>query len=145
MKKSWTESNRDEPDKESGSLNIFGALQALKLSSAPIFKQLTLHRQLLNIEWEEEKKRLASMFALTLIGFASFICLLIFIGVLALALSWNTEYVIFVAALLCVVYGVIAYIAWWQIMVLANRPYRCFSDTRKELTADIALIASKLS
>lgn len=37
--------------------------------------EIKLHGQLLRVEWEEEKKRLANMFIKTLIGYAYFLCL----------------------------------------------------------------------
>src|ERR1041385_6099855 len=74
--------------------------------------QALLHAQLAGIEWEQEKRRLLGMLAITLLGFAFLICTLLCAGPLALAASWDTPYRLAALAALTILYGLGAAIAW---------------------------------
>ncbi len=134
-------SNAGEPV----SFNILGAFQLLRSASEPLITQLKLHAQLLNIEWAEEKKRLSRMLIISLVGYACFLCLLFFIGMLVLVLTWNSDFFIISLIILCTVYGLGAFLAWRKVMKLLKCPDRLFASSRKELAADMAMILSKIS
>lgn len=125
-------------------LKILGTIQSFRSVSEPLADQFKLHQQLVKVEWAEEKKRLSLMLVISLLGFACFICLLVFVGILVLVLSWNTNFIVMAIILLCAVYGLGAYLAWNRLMLLVKRPEGFFANTRKELAADIDLIKRKL-
>ncbi|WP_320838377.1 phage holin family protein [Zhongshania sp.] len=108
-----------------------------------LFAQANLHRQLAEIEWQEEKQRLSSLFTALLIGIPSFICLLIFLGILVITLTWNTDYRSASLLGLCIMYGLATFIAWKRFMLEAKRPGRFFKGSREEIAADLAVIKKK--
>lgn len=109
-----------------------------------IFTQAALQGQLARVEWAEEKIRLMKMLAFILLGFACVLCFMVFAGVLALVLSWETAYRIQVIIALITVYGIGIGIAWHRLDILSGQGNQAFAATREELAADMALINSKL-
>ena len=77
---------------EAGSVNPLQLLNIVRSASGAFFAQASLHAQLAQVEWEEEKQRLAKMFAFILVAFACFLCLIFFTGALTLAVVWDTPY-----------------------------------------------------
>lgn len=145
MSEAWNEKNAESNENTPHSFNMLGALQLLRLASEPLINQLKLHSQLLNLEWAEEKKRLSRILITSLVGYACFLCLLFFIGMLVLVLSWNTKFFILSLIILCVVYALGACLACWRVMKILKCPDSLFASTRKELAADMAMILSKIS
>lgn len=109
-----------------------------------IFTQAVLHRQLAQAEWAEEKARLMKMLAYILLGFACVLCFMVFAGILALVLSWETAYRVQVIIALTTGYGIGIGIVWHRLDILSAQGNRAFAATREELAADMALINSKL-
>jgi uncharacterized membrane protein YqjE len=120
-------------------------LRTLRSASDAIFEQALLHGQLAKVEWMQEKHRLTTMLFALLFGFACFISLLLFAGILVIALSWTTDYLIAAIATLCCLYGLMLYIAWRRLISLNEAAAASFIDTRTEIAADIALLRSKLA
>lgn len=120
--------------------NILNFINTLRESGDALCEHEQLHRALISIEWKAEKKRLSQLFILYLIGFAFFICLLIFSGATVMIVSWHTEYRIVSAVTLCAVYAIASYFAWCRFLILASRPDAFFANTRSEFMSDIALI-----
>lgn len=120
--------------------NILNLIHTLRESGDALYEHEQLHRALISIEWQEEKKRISQLFILYLIGLAFFICLLIFSGATVMILSWNTEYRLVSALTLCAVYAIASYFAWRRFLILASRPDAFFASTRQELMGDIAMI-----
>jgi uncharacterized membrane protein YqjE len=131
-------------DRETKSVNIASMVQMFNSASDALLAQAKLHGQLVKIEWQEEKDRLASIFAALLIGFSCFICLLIFVGVLVMSLSWNTDYQLIALVSLCTFYALASYLAWRQFSLATKMLRGGFAHTRAELSADLAMIKSKL-
>lgn len=130
--------------KEGGTVNPLQLLNIVRSASGAFFAQASLHAQLAQVEWEEEKQRLAKMLAFTLVGFACFLCLIFFTGALTLAIVWDTPYRIpvFIFLLLCYAGGII-----WsglQLKKLAALSENSFAATRAEIAADVSLIKSVL-
>lgn len=131
-------------EKEAPSFNIVSLLGTFRSASHAIFTQVNLHHELARVEWQEEKARLTQLFVAYLVGFAFLICLMFFIGVLVLALSWDTQYRTTSVLILTSVYGLGTYLAWNRFYRLAKSPEAFFSNTREELAADLSMIKSKL-
>ena len=90
--------------KDAGSMNPLQVLSVVRSASSALLAQAMLHAQLAQLEWEEEKQRLLKMLIFTLMGFACFLSLLIFIGAFVLTLSWDTQYRIPIFILLIICY-----------------------------------------
>lgn len=120
------------------------ALRLLRSAGSALSGQAALHGQLMRVEWEEEKSRLLQMLAMMILAFICGLCIFIFIGVLALAASWDTAYRVHSLVALIVVYALGVGLAYYKIRQLAARSSQAFIATREELAADIALIKSKL-
>ena len=130
--------------KDASSINPLQVLSVVSSASSALFAQATLHAQLAQVEWEEEKQRLSSMLIFTLMGFACFLCLLFFVGAFVLTLSWDTQYRIpvFVALIFC--YFLALLWAGFKLYALAQKGSDSFAGTRAEIAADIALIKRAL-
>jgi uncharacterized membrane protein YqjE len=130
--------------KEAGSMNPLQVLSVLRSASSALLAQASLHAQLAQVEWEEEKQRLSKMLALSLMGFACFLCLLISIGAFVLTLSWDTEFRIPVFLLLILCYLIALIWAGFKVIALGKQSSESFAGTRAEIAADIALIKRAL-
>jgi uncharacterized membrane protein YqjE len=130
-------------DRETKSVNITSMVQMFNSASNALLAQANLHRQLAQVEWQEEKNRLSRMLAAVLIGFSCFICLLIFVGVLLVSLSWNTDYRLLALVSLCTFYALVTFLAWRQFTLASKMSGGFFAGTRAELAADLAMIRSK--
>jgi len=117
---------------------------ALRLAGRALFSQVTLHGQLAQIEWAEEKIRLQKMFVSALLGFVCLLCVMLFSGVLVLLLSWSTDYRIPVLVLIIASYGVGVGMAWKRFQYYFSQSDQTFAATRNELAADAALFKSSL-
>lgn len=116
------------------------ALRLLLSAGGALLTQAELHGQLARLEWAEEKSRLQRMLVTGLLGFASLLSSMIFIGILVMATTWDTDYrlpsIIAVAAL----YGLATAFAWRRLRSLSALGEKAFAATRAELAADMALI-----
>jgi uncharacterized membrane protein YqjE len=130
--------------KDASSINPLQVLSVVRSASSALLAQATLHAQLAQVEWEEEKQRLAKMLIFTLMGFACFLCLLFFVGAFVLTLSWDTEFRIpvFMALIFC--YFLALLWAGFKLNLLAAQGSNSFAGTRAEIAADIALIKRAL-
>ena len=133
-----------QPDGEGKAtlINSLDIVRLLRSASGALFAQAALHSELIRLEWEEEKNRLMQMFIFALCGFAFGLCLLIFIGVLVLAFSWDTEYRIHSVAALIGLFGLGIFIAYRCLHKLSLLSANAFTATREELSADLALMKS---
>lgn len=119
-------------------------VRLLRSAGSALSAQAALHGQLARVELEEEKNRLLQVTAMMLAGFALALCMMIFLGVLVLALSWDTAYRIHACVGILVVYAVALGIVIHRLQTLFARGRYAFAATREELAADIALIKSRL-
>lgn len=119
-------------------------LKLLRSAGSAISAQAALHRQLIQVEWEEEKNRLSQLLMFALLGLICAMGLLLSLSILAIALSWDTEYRIHVLVALPVFYGLVLLWIWKRIKVLLALSRRTFAATREELAADLALVKSRL-
>jgi len=129
---------------DASAINPLQLLGLLRSASGAIFAQASLHAELAQVEWQQEKERLSKIIALTLIAFACFLCLIFFVGLFAIALSWDTQYRIHVFAGLILIYVIALIWAGLKIRALAALGAESFSATRAEIAADIDLIKSAL-
>lgn len=125
-------------------INPLDALRTLRSASGALCTQASLYGQLVQVEWKEEKCRLMSMTVMGLAGFALLLCLMLSVGALVLALSWETAYRIPAIGTLMVLYGLGLAIVWRRIQVLSALGEFSFAATRQELATDINLLKSKL-
>lgn len=119
-------------------------VQQLRAVASTLYAHSDLYLQLVLIEWAEEKNRLLKLLITLVAGFAFMCCSLISLGVLVLVLSWETAYRVPAAVGLLVFYTVGAVVAYFRVRVYSGRSVKAFADTRREVSADIALIRSKL-
>ena len=129
---------------DSTAINALGAIRTLRSAGGALIDQVALHGQLAQVEWGEEKNRLLRMLAGAALGFACLLCVMLSLGVLALALCWETVYRIPSAALLVALYGLGIGFAWRRFAALSALGGQSFAATRIELAADLALLRSKL-
>jgi len=105
-----------------------------------VLAQFSLHLQLLQVEWEQEKSRLQKMLVLLCIGFTLFLCTLLSMAALVLMLSWDTSFrllsLIGILAVFALSTGVVAY----YLQKLSAQKQKAFDDSRKEFAADFALL-----
>jgi len=147
MQKSWRESlsqPKSQPTLDSITVGPMDVIRILRHAGGALFAQASLHGQMARVEWAEEKNRLLWMLVVALVGFSCLLCLMLFIGVLVLALSWQTAYQIPAMIALVAVYGFGTAIACWRFQILSALSSNTFAVTREELAADIAMIKSKL-
>lgn len=130
--------------KESDSIDLLSTLRIVRSAGGALCTQANLYSKLARIEWREEKTRLLKMFMLGLIGFACTVCVMLFVGLLVLVLSWDTTYRILALSLVIVLYGVGIGVAWYRIHALSMLNSQSFAATREELASDLALIKSRL-
>ncbi len=130
--------------KEAGSVNPLQVLSVVRSASSALLAQATLHAQLAQVEWEEEKQRLAKIVVYTLAGFACFLCLLFFIGAFTLTLTWDTQYRIPVFMGLIFSYFVALLFVGFKLHNLIEQGSNSFAGTRAEISADIDLIKRAL-
>jgi len=133
-----------QPAPDSTEINPLDAIRILRSAGKPLFAQAALYGQLARVEWAEEKNRLMKMLVIALLGFASLLCVMLFLGALLLAYSWETEYRIPAVMALIAVFGLAAGIAWRRLQALSAQSSQAFAATREELAADLALLKSKL-
>ena len=79
-KKSQETGQASPASEETASISPLDALHVLRSAGDALFDQALLYGRLLRIEWAEEKKRLLTMFMVTLLCFACLLCLMIFAG-----------------------------------------------------------------
>jgi uncharacterized membrane protein YqjE len=129
---------------DAGALNPLQLLGLVRSAGGAFLAQASLHAQLAQVEWQEEKQRLRQMVAFTLMGFACFLCFIFFTGALVLAISWDTPYRIhvFIGLIFCYLAALIW--AALKLKVLAEQGEKSFAATRAEILADIDLIKSAL-
>ncbi len=125
-------------------ISLLKVLRILRSAGRALIAQAALHGQLAGVEWAEEKSRLSKLIATALVGSAFMLCILLFAGILVLAVTWDTAYRIPSVIALIAVYGVGAVVAWRRFQALSALGEESFAATREELAADIALIKSKL-
>lgn len=128
--------------KESESIDLLSALRIARSAGGALCTQASLYGKLARIEWQEEKNRLLKMFIFGLIGFICILCFMLFIGLLVLVLSWETNYRILALTSLIAVYGVGIGIAWQRFQALSARNKQSFAGTREEFATDLALLRS---
>ncbi len=129
---------------DSAAFNPLDVIRLLGAAGGALFQQAALHGELARVEWAEEKPRLVKMLVVGLLGFASLLCVLLAIGALLIALSWNTNLRIPVAISLIAAYLLAIGIAWSRLRALSAKSTQAFAATREELAADLALLKSKL-
>lgn len=116
------------------------ALRLLFSAGGPLLTQAGLHGQLARLEWAEEKSRLQRMLIITLLGFASLLSSMIFIGILVIATTWDTVYRLPAIIAVVAMYGLATGFAWRRLRSLSALGIEAFAATREEFAADMALL-----
>jgi uncharacterized membrane protein YqjE len=129
---------------DSAAIHPLDAIRLLRSAGKTLFSQVGLHAQLAHVEWEEEKNRLLRMMLVLLLGFAATLCVMVFVGALVLAVSWETAYRIPASIALIAFYTLGVVIAWRRLQTLSALSGQAFAATREEIAMDIAMIRSKL-
>ncbi|HEX9473176.1 MAG TPA: phage holin family protein [Steroidobacteraceae bacterium] len=126
------------------SIKTTGVLRILRTAGGALLLQAALHGQLLRVEWAEEKSRLLKLVMATLLGFVCLLGLLAALGVLLLALYWDTPYRILAVSVLMAFYGLGMALAWRLFSSQAALASCSFAASRSELAADLELLRSQL-
>jgi len=116
------------------------ALRLLFSAGGALLTQAGLHGQLARLEWAEEKARLHRMLITGLLGFASLLSSMIFIGILVMATTWDTVYRIPAIIAVVAVYGLTTGLAWRRLRSLSALGKDAFTATREEFAADMAML-----
>jgi len=123
---------------------LLDTINLLRTAGPAVFDQLAMYAQLARIEWAEERRRLLQVWLTGLFGFACLLCGLLFAGTLLLALTWDSAWRLPSALLLLALYLTGFGIAWYRFNALVARSGQAFAAMREELSADVALLRSKL-
>src|SRR5687768_12253516 len=126
------------------SISPLDVVRVLRSAGPALFTQAGLHGDLIRVEWAAGKERLVRLVAAAFIALVAVLCVLLTVGALVLAFSWDTPYRAAVAAGLVIVYAAIAAIAWQRFKVHTSRGGEAFAATREELAEDMAVIRSHL-
>lgn len=137
-------SEPDETVVPSRSIDPLKALRLLRSAGAAILSQAGLYGQLARVEWAEEKSRLVKMAILVMLAIVCALCTALFVGILVLTLSWNTEYRIHAVLAVTFAYGLGVVLACYRLKSLSVLGDQSFAATREEIAADMALVKSKL-
>lgn len=140
MLQGTSSSSKDDDD----STGVMDILRTVKSFGNTLGAQAGLYSQLLQLELEQEKKRLMHTCILAAIVLMSFWCFMLFAGVLLLAFVWESQYRIATIGGLVALFLAVTLIAVWRIKVLHERSGQAFASIRQELAADIAVIKSQL-
>jgi uncharacterized membrane protein YqjE len=119
-------------------------IRLLLSAAGPLMAQADLHGQLARVEWAEQKERLLKMLVLALLCYTGALCVMLLVGALVLAFSWDTQYRIPVALALAAIYGLGTLLAWQRFRTLSALNGETFAATREELAADLAVLRSSL-
>ncbi len=128
----------------SGAMAAIEVLRLLGSASEALFAQAGLHAQLARMEWQQEKRRLATMVAWAMFAMLCVGCTLLALGALALIIGWDSGYRIHIAVTVGVAYLLLASIAGLQIKRLSSAGEHAFAATRAELASDLAMLRSRL-
>lgn len=123
---------------------LFAWLRLLSLAGPDLLTHMSLHAELLQVEWAAERTRLRQMLLTVVFGFACAITLLLLSSVMVLALSWDTPYRIAALLGLLLIQGLACALTYWRWRLLVARGNARFAATREALAADIALLESLL-
>jgi uncharacterized membrane protein YqjE len=124
--------------------NLQSAIALLRSAGSAIGAQASLHAKLARVEWAEEKVRITRLVIAAIVCTVSAVCLLMSIGMIALALSWGTPFALPVMAAVVLFYlamGVFSALVLKRQIALGALS---FAATRQEIAADLALIRAKL-
>ncbi|MGJ8689234.1 MAG: phage holin family protein [Gammaproteobacteria bacterium] len=105
-----------------------------------VLAQFSLHLQLLQVEWEQEKSRLQKMLVLLCIGFTLFLCTLLSLAALVLVLSWDTSFRVLSIAMLLGFFAISTALVAYYLQKMSTQKQKAFDDSRKEFAADFALL-----
>jgi uncharacterized membrane protein YqjE len=119
-------------------------LRSVRSAGSALLEQASLHGELLGLEWTQEKSRLRHMASALLLGFACLLGLIGALGVLLLAVYWDTPYRVTAVAGLVALYGLGTGFAWRQFRAQADRGADSFAASRAELAADVQLLRSRM-
>ncbi|MBK8284277.1 MAG: phage holin family protein [Ahniella sp.] len=131
-------------DIHSSTVRILRIIHLLRSAGGDLLNQAGLHGRLAELEWTIEKRRLADMLAAVVLAAAALLCMMIFAGVLVLALSWDTAYRTASIIGLIAVYAIALGLAWQRLAKRSAQGSNAFSATRAELEADLALLKHQL-
>jgi uncharacterized membrane protein YqjE len=133
-----------QADPEGASFNPLKMLRVFRSAGNALFAQAALHGQLARVEWAEEKSRLLRMAVFGVLVFACLLCVMLFAGVLVLAVSWDSVYRIPALIAVIAVYALGGGVAWHYLQALAALGEQAFAATREEIAADLAMLKSRL-
>ncbi|WP_281784605.1 hypothetical protein [Sinimarinibacterium flocculans] len=125
-------------------LDLPGLIHLLRSAGGAMLVQISLYGALAQVEWAQERRRLLDVIVTALLGMVGLIAMLLFSGMLALALAWGTAYRLPVALVLVLLYGLGCVIAWVRLRALLQGGIRSFAVTRCELAADLAALKAAL-
>lgn len=123
-------------------MSVPGSKTSLSSALDTLLSQTALHGQLVWIELAEEKNRLFQQLAMLLLGFILLFCSLLSLSVLVIIACWDTPWRIHVIVILTLLYLLAALMALQQFRRIEALGEQAFTDTRRELDADIALMRS---
>jgi len=131
-------------EENSGSIDPFKILRILCKAGADVFTQAALHGQLAQIEWAEEKNRLFKLGLFAALSFVSFLFVMLFGSLLALALSWDTPYRLHALLMIMVFYMLLTVVAWRRFKLLSALGSKRFAATREEISLDLEMLKGHL-
>tara|TARA_R110002072_G_scaffold142853_1_gene288531 strand:+ start:109392 stop:109775 length:384 start_codon:yes stop_codon:yes gene_type:complete len=121
-------------------MSLHGSTSSLGSVLDTALSQTVLHGQLAWLELTEEKNRIFRQLALMLCGFLLLFCSLLSVSTLIIILSWGTPWLIPVIVLQPLIYMIGAMLSLHRFRQVQASGDQAFSDTRRELAADLELM-----
>lgn len=112
----------------------------LRSAGGALAGQAVLHGRLMQVEWAEERRRLARMLVVGVLGGIALIGMLGAVGLLVLTLAWDTPFRIPAVLGLLTACALAVALAWRRLRQLDAHGAQSFVASRAELAADLALL-----
>jgi uncharacterized membrane protein YqjE len=125
-------------------VDVLTVARILRAAGGALWTQARVHGELARIEWLAEKQRMVRMLVLAALCGTLVACTLLFAGVLALCLAWDSTLRVPVAVGIPVLYAGLALAVALRLRAASARTNTPFAATREELAADLALLRSQL-
>jgi len=125
---------------EAASIRTAEVLHILRSAGGALLVQAALHGQLLRVEWAQEKSRLLRMAMAALLGLVCLLGLMTALGMLLLAIYWDTPYRVRAVSVLVALYALGVAIVWRLLKSQEALASDSFAATRSELAADLELL-----
>jgi uncharacterized membrane protein YqjE len=130
--------------KESTAAIALEAIRVVRAVGGDALEHAVLLGSLLQLEWEQELKRLKGLLIAAVIGGVSLFVLVLFAVGLVLAVSWDTPYRVLAVLGLAALFAAGSWAAFRRVSTLSEQGKASFAATREQYAKDLALLKEHL-